>query len=214
MRLSVQLRHVTLAVIFFACLPAVRSFASVQLSGDPGPIGGPPQTFSMTIPAGTLADDMTHFVIDFPDEKFIQLTGNSAIQFEVSVRWKDATLIRESYNLPPLLSLLDENGLPVSSVSGSSAYSSATGSWNEIDTFLDVNVAAPFYGMKWLPFNDIPEFYGPSTVVDSGTLKVIFLNVNGTVGDGVVPEPASVAVWSLLGIIGIGYGWRRKRQKR
>jgi len=32
-------------------------------------------------------------------------------------------------------------------------------------------------------------------------------------GDGAVPEPASIAVWSLLGMVGLGYGWSRKRKQ-
>ena len=30
----------------------------------------------------------------------------------------------------------------------------------------------------------------------------------------VVPEPSALAVWSFLGIVGIGYGWQRKRRSR
>ncbi len=37
---------------------------------------------------------------------------------------------------------------------------------------------------------------------------------NVTLAITAVPEPASVTVWSLLGMAGIGYGWQRKRRSR
>jgi hypothetical protein len=47
--------------------------------------------------------------------------------------------------------------------------------------------------------------YGDYVFVDE------FVYVTG--GGGAVPEPASVAVWSLLAVVGLGYGLRRNRRK-
>jgi hypothetical protein len=27
-----------------------------------------------------------------------------------------------------------------------------------------------------------------------------------------IPEPSTIAIWSLLGLAGLGYGWRKKRK--
>lgn len=37
-------------------------------------------------------------------------------------------------------------------------------------------------------------------------------NLNLGLGSTVIPEPTTLAIWSLLGICGIGFGWRRRRK--
>ena len=27
-----------------------------------------------------------------------------------------------------------------------------------------------------------------------------------------IPEPSTIAIWSLLGLVGLGFGWRKKRK--
>ena len=35
---------------------------------------------------------------------------------------------------------------------------------------------------------------------------------SGAIKDGSVPEPCTLAIWSLLGVCGMGIGWRRRKQ--
>ena len=34
---------------------------------------------------------------------------------------------------------------------------------------------------------------------------------DGGITQGEIPEPSTVAIWSLLGLVGLGYGWRKRR---
>ena len=58
-------------------------------------------------------------------------------------------------------------------------------------------------------------FWGDSQNNYLGTQHIYDVTVTGVKGEtyvaGAVPEPASLIVWSLLGIIGVAFSWRRRR---
>lgn len=67
-------------------------------------------------------------------------------------------------------------------------------------------------------FNELP---GSTTAADessldrTGTLGVGFAGATSpefTSAPAPVPEPSTLAIWSLLGLCGIGFGWRRRRK--
>jgi hypothetical protein len=45
-----------------------------------------------------------------------------------------------------------------------------------------------------------------------GATDVLFLDAEGPPNNEVVPEPSSLAVWSLLGFAGAAFAWRRRRK--
>ncbi len=62
-------------------------------------------------------------------------------------------------------------------------------------------------GYTWHPFIATPDSGG-------GGLPLIILGVNEgfIVGVGVIPEPSTLVIWSLLGVLGLTFGWRRRRK--
>jgi hypothetical protein len=63
---------------------------------------------------------------------------------------------------------------------------------------MDTSTVGDFNAIYTLGFSD-----------ESGqSQSPLILNLMGSV---VVPEPSTVAIWSLLGLAGLGYGWRKKR---
>jgi len=54
---------------------------------------------------------------------------------------------------------------------------------------------------------------GPSAVSGNNT-GLDALTLNGLVADAVVPEPASIAIWSLIGLGLAGFGYYRTRRKK
>lgn len=56
--------------------------------------------------------------------------------------------------------------------------------------------------------------YASKTTGTPYNSNYIDLTLLASVAPAAAPEPASVAVWSLLGIVSIGYGWQRKRKGR
>ena len=49
---------------------------------------------------------------------------------------------------------------------------------------------------------------GGSTISAGSEMRLDFITVNSP-----IPEPATIAVWSILGLCGVGYGLRRKMRK-
>jgi hypothetical protein len=59
------------------------------------------------------------------------------------------------------------------------------------------------------------EIYVNWQGLDFGPTVVVSLDVEGPVpqpGDGTVPEPATLAIWSLLAGVGAMVGWRRRKR--
>ena len=64
---------------------------------------------------------------------------------------------------------------------------------------MDTSAVGDFSAVYTLGFSD-----------ESGqSQSPLILNLTGSV---VVPEPSTFAIWSLLGLAGLGYGWRKKRR--
>ena len=75
-----------------------------------------------------------------------------------------------------------------------------------IDVFTDL--ATPgFVGDDNYTFN-----FGARTGGATETLLIDNLNI--TTAAAAVPEPASIALWSLLGLVGVGFGFLRYRRKK
>jgi hypothetical protein len=51
------------------------------------------------------------------------------------------------------------------------------------------------------------------TFSGNGFTETVVYNLGATNGSSLVPEPTTIAMWSLLGLCGVGYGLRRKNKK-
>jgi hypothetical protein len=81
-------------------------------------------------------------------------------------------------------------------------------SWEVLTTTLALPTSTEFLAIEFVVWDDagLPnpqEFIG--VYVDG-----VSLTSNAAAP---IPEPASVAVWSVLAMVGIGFGWRKKRRK-
>jgi hypothetical protein len=68
---------------------------------------------------------------------------------------------------------------------------------------LDGHLATGIGGIGW-PIYDHTEGYGG--------LSVTFTPPPSESFESIIPEPSTLAIWSLLGLCGIGFGWRRRRK--
>jgi len=49
-------------------------------------------------------------------------------------------------------------------------------------------------------------------IVQEGEVATLEFSISSSDATGVIPEPATFATWSILGICSIGYHWRRRRK--
>jgi hypothetical protein len=78
--------------------------------------------------------------------------------------------------------------------------------------------AADLVGSLWTPDNvwtkagtyaTLGLTEGTYAITDAVTGESITIQIGG---EAVIPEPSTIAIWSLLGLVGLGYGWRKKRK--
>ncbi len=67
------------------------------------------------------------------------------------------------------------------------------------------------YGPIEGPTRSLAEFYHVIPPTQTYSSVGSFL-VTESPPPQVIPEPSTIAIWSLLGLVGLGYGWRRKRK--
>ncbi len=77
----------------------------------------------------------------------------------------------------------------------------------EIDGFIEWDYDSS-HDLGMLKDND---YYGSVSVTETSSRNPKFGSVHFSEATAAVPEPSTLIIWSLLGLCGIGYGWKRRK---
>ncbi len=72
--------------------------------------------------------------------------------------------------------------------------------------------------IEWVVGNVTPGTPGQLSDLGGGDFELV-LNSGATVNNGLigsiaaVPEPSTIAIWLILGLVGVGFGWRNRRRR-